>query len=425
VSPELAAAPPVTAPSATAASAPPVAAPAAPSAAAASAASELRLAVYTDYAYRRDGEGVYADRAFALFVNELALRVGRLTLLGRVHPGTGRGRYRMDDRLRFVELPFYEALTAPRRSLGRMLGSLGRFWRALDDVDAVWLLGPHPLALAFAGIAALRGRRIVLGVRQDTAVYMRSRHPHRRWLWAVGAVMDGAWRALAGRTAVVVVGPHLAQQYDRARRTLPVAISLIRADEVGGARAPADPQAELQLLSVGRLETEKNPLLMADVLAALNRGDRRWRLTVCGEGPLLEPLRERLEELGVGDRADLLGYVPFEGLQERYRASDLLLHVSWTEGLPQVLFEAFAAGLPVVATDVGGIRAAVGDATMLIAPGDAGAAVTALRDLSEDEGRRDALVAKGFAHAREHTIESETDRVARFIADTPVVAGRS
>jgi glycosyltransferase involved in cell wall biosynthesis len=215
----------------------------------------------------------------------------------------------------------------------------------------------------------------------------------------------------------------LAVAYERGGPTLPVAISLVRADAVGGPRENgAGENGEIRLLSVGRLETEKNPLLMADVLAGLNRGDRRWRLTVCGEGPLLEPLRDRLNDVGMADQADLLGYVPYEGLDRRYRASDVLLHVSWTEGLPQVLFEAFAAGLPVVATDVGGIRAAVGGATVLIPPGDADAAIAAVRGLSEDRPRREALVAAGLACAREHTIESETGRVARFLAGLPVGA---
>jgi glycosyltransferase involved in cell wall biosynthesis len=130
-----------------------------------------------------------------------------------------------------------------------------------------------------------------------------------------------------------------------------------------------------------------------------------------------DALRDRLEALGVADRCDLLGYVPWgDALARCYRGSDLLLHVSWTEGLPQVLFEAFAARLPVVATDVGGIRAAVGDATLLVPPGDAEAAAAALRTLATDAERRDALVARGLEHARAHTIEAETERVARFIA---------
>ena len=58
-----------------------------------------------------------------------------------------------------------------------------------------------------------------------------------------------------------------------------------------------------------------------------------------------------------------------DGLMDVYRTADVFLHVSWTEGLPQVLFEAWAAGVPVVATAVGGVPAAAGDAAVLIAAG--------------------------------------------------------
>lgn len=376
----------------------------------------IRVAVYTDYAYHRDGDGLSAERAFALFLNELAQRVDELILLGRVHPQSGGGRYRIDPTVRFVELPFYAKLTSPGHALRRMLRSLRHSAPVLDEVDAVWLLGPHPLALLFAAQALLRRRRVVLGVRQDLRVYVRSRHPHRRWIWAAGGVMERAWRALARRTAVVVVGPQLADQYRDARRLLGVAISLVRDSDIAAERPPVAEPEEIRVLSVGRLETEKNPLLLADILARLNAGERRWRLVVCGEGPMEAELRARLEALGVADRCDLLGYVPWgEGLARCYRGSDLLLHVSWTEGLPQVLFEAFAARLPVVATDVGGIGAAVGDATVLVPPGDADAAAAALRALAEDGVRREELVRRGLEHARAHTIEAETERVARFL----------
>jgi glycosyltransferase involved in cell wall biosynthesis len=378
----------------------------------------VRLAVYTDYAYHRGDDGLYAERAFALFINELAQHVEQLTLMGRVHPDPGGGRYQIDPAVRFVELPFYAALTSPAQSLRQMFGSLRHSAPVIDDVDAVWLLGPHPLAVLFAAQAARRRRRIVLGVRQNLHAYVRSRHPHRRWVWAAGSVMEGLWRLIARRTAVVVVGPELEQRYHDAGRLLGVPISLVRAGDVVEGARPLPAGDEIRVLSVGRLETEKNPLLLADVLERLSHDDRPWRLLVCGEGPMEDDLRRRLQDLGVADRCDLLGYVPFgEALSHCYRSSDLLLHVSWTEGLPQVLFEAFAAGLPVVATDVGGIRAAVGDATVLIPPGDADVAASALRALADDADRRTALVGRGLDYAREHTIEAETERVARFIGE--------
>src|SRR5205085_1300166 len=72
-----------------------------------------------------------------------------------------------------------------------------------------------------------------------------------------------------------------------------------------------------------------------------------------------------------------------------------LLHVSWTEGLPQVLFEAFAARLPVVATAVGGVPAAAGDCAILVEPGDATAPVTALERIRHDPELRLQLTDAG------------------------------
>ena len=77
-----------------------------------------------------------------------------------------------------------------------------------------------------------------------------------------------------------------------------------------------------------------------------------------------------------------------DGLLDLYRSSHAFLHVSWTEGLPQTLFEAFAAGLPVVATAVGGVPAAVGDAALLVEPGDADPPAAELLRLAGDEALR-------------------------------------
>jgi glycosyltransferase involved in cell wall biosynthesis len=194
---------------------------------------------------------------------------------------------------------------------------------------------------------------------------------------------------------------------------LPVTVSMVDEDEIAPPREHP-PGDVLRALSVGRLETEKNPLLLADVLARL---DGRWRLVVAGEGAMRAELEERLQELGVADRAELRGYVPIDaGLHELYRDCDAFLHVSWTEGLPQVIFEAFAARMPVVATAVGGVPDAVGDAALLIPPGDADAAAHALLRLAEDPELRERLVERGLERVRAHTTEAETRKIADFFA---------
>jgi glycosyltransferase involved in cell wall biosynthesis len=380
----------------------------------------MRLGVYTDYIYSREGDSYYAERAFFTFITRLAGMVDRLVLFGRLNPEPARSHYRVPDEVDFVALPYYESQADAPRAAQAMMASLRAFWRSLPDVDAVWLLGPHPLAIAFALLAAARRKKVFLGVRQDMPVYTRSRHPGKRWMMAAAHVLEWAFRLMARIFPVVVVGPQLAANYRGARRVLTLSVSLVGEDQIVDPHAAAERVwngGELRVLTVGRLETEKNPLLLADVLARLREQDPRFRLLVCGEGPMEGDLRKRLEELGVADHADLLGYVPItDGLLDVYRSSHAFLHVSWTEGLPQTLFEAFAAGLPVVATAVGGVPDAVGQSALLVEPGDADAPAEQLKRLADDPALRGHLIESGVERVRSHTLEAESGRVLAFFA---------
>lgn len=380
-----------------------------------------RLGVYTDYVYHRHADGVYAERAFGVFLAEVARRLRGMVVFGRVSPEPGAARYRLPDEVELVELPWYESLAGLGAVTG-LFGAARSFWRSLSGLDAVWLLGPHPLSFPFALLAALRGKRVYLGVRQDLPEYARHRHPDRRGLQLAARVLDGAFRLLSRWAPAVVVGPGLARNYANARDLLEIWVSLVREDEladVDEAIARRANGAPPTALSVGRLDAEKNPLLLAEILAGLHQEDDGWRLSVCGEGPLAEQLGDRLTELGVGDLGELHGYVEQGAeMRARYTGAAALIHTSWSEGLPQVLVEAFAAGLPVVATDVGGIREAVGDAALLVPPGDARPAIVALRSLRSDPELRSTLIRRGAALARDHTLEREAERVCSFLAKT-------
>jgi glycosyltransferase involved in cell wall biosynthesis len=384
----------------------------------------VRLAVYLDYVHRREGSRVYAPRAFALFVAGLRREFDGVVVAGRVDPQSGRSHYALPGDVEFVDLPHYASAADPRGLARAIGGGLRRWDAAIRGVDVVWVLGPQGLALPFALLAIARGKRVVLGVRQDLPAYARSRHPGRRLVHVLADLLDGAFRALARLVPIVVVGPALADRYGRGRAVLPLTVSLISEREL---EAPAPERrwdGELTAISVGRLEEEKNPLLLADVLAHLRASDPRWRLVICGEGPLEAALRERLELLGVADSATLRGYLPLDGgLKDAYRAAHAFLHVSWTEGLPQVLFEAFAARLPVVATAVGSVAAAGDGAVLLMAPGDPKAAAGRLRELAADETLRETLVTAGLARVRAHSLEAELRRTGRFLRGEKVAPG--
>ena len=132
-----------------------------------------------------------------------------------------------------------------------------------------------------------------------------------------------------------------------------------------------------------------------------------------------EAIRERAAELGVTDRINLIGFVPFgPELLDLYRRAHAFVHVSMTEGVPKVLVEALGCATPIVATDVGGVRDVLDDgrAGLLIPPADLPALVAAIRLMSSDTELRERLVLRGLELAQELTLETQSQRVAGFIA---------
>jgi glycosyltransferase involved in cell wall biosynthesis len=145
-----------------------------------------------------------------------------------------------------------------------------------------------------------------------------------------------------------------------------------------------------QILSVGRLKAPKDFVTLARALELLPRG--AFRALVAGDGPDREliPAAAPLELLGERDDVpDLLA------------AADVFVLSSRSEGLPISILEAMAAGLPVVATRVGGVPELVvdGETGLLVPPGDARALAAALRTLLGDRELRLRLGAAGRARA--------------------------
>ena len=380
----------------------------------------LRLGVYCDYSYRVIDGAVSAELPFSIFVEQLAEHCERLVVFGRIDP-TGDHEFPFAvTAARLVGLPFYSSGADLAGVLRAVPIAIRRFWRALDELDTVWVLGPNPpQALLFALLGLLRRRHVVLGVRQNLPELIRFRRPDQRGVIAAARLLEAAWRALARFVPVIVVGADLARRYHGSKAVLNTYVSLLRdADLVAGDEVERNYDGDpLMMLSVGRLDPEKNPLLMADILALAVAHDPRWRLAVCGDGTQRDELVARARELGVADQLVMHGYVPIDdGLWEYYREAHVLLHVSLTEGVPQVILEAFAAGLPVAATDVGGVAELVTGRGLVSPPSDAVASAGAVARIASDGGLRERLVAAAHAAAADHTIEAECSRVAGFLS---------
>jgi len=110
------------------------------------------------------------------------------------------------------------------------------------------------------------------------------------------------------------------------------------------------------VLAVGRLVPIKNVALLISAMKAVRAEHASAHLLLVGEGPALPRLRRQVAELDLADGVTFAGYVPQTELPSFYRAADLFALTSDFDNSPNAMLEAMASGLPIVSTDVGGVR---------------------------------------------------------------------
>lgn len=176
-----------------------------------------------------------------------------------------------------------------------------------------------------------------------------------------------------------------------------------------GADLHADPTVDPpSLLMVARFAPQKDHKTLFQSLSTLV--DLDWTLDLVGSGPLEDALRSMAKSLGLSDRVRFLGMR--EDVPHLIAGSQLYLLISHWEGFPRSILEAMRGGVPVVATDVGGVREAVsdGDTGFLIPEDDDALLADRLRRLLEDSALR---VTMGRAARNHYEAHFTFDRLVR------------
>jgi glycosyltransferase involved in cell wall biosynthesis len=158
-----------------------------------------------------------------------------------------------------------------------------------------------------------------------------------------------------------------------------------------------------RFVQAGRLIEKKGLPVTLHAFAAFLRRYPNATLTIAGEGPLLDELQNLSRELKIAERVFFSGFVSQEQLRDLYYQSHIFLHPSQTghdgnqEGIPNSMLEAMATGLPVFATDHGGISEAIqnGVGGVLVPERDDDALARALLDAIRDTGRLSQVARNG------------------------------
>jgi colanic acid/amylovoran biosynthesis glycosyltransferase len=223
-------------------------------------------------------------------------------------------------------------------------------------------------------------------------------------------------RRLEGVAAVVTVSEHNAEHLRGVLNGVPV-------HHIPNGVSPASPGPGAQggpLLFVGRLVAKKGVDVLIDACALLRGELPELDVEIVGGGPLAEELARRARRAGIANRTHFLGPQPAEVVDAAFRRCSLVALPSRIDehgdrdGMPTVLIEALARGVPVVATDLVGIPEVVrhGETGLLVPPDDPPALAAAITQLVRDPALARGLAAGGRALVAERF---NPDRSARLL----------
>lgn len=186
------------------------------------------------------------------------------------------------------------------------------------------------------------------------------------------------------------------------------------------ARAPREQprQPGGYILFLGTLEPRKNLGTLLDAYARLAADPAVPGLRVAGaDTPAAAPWLARLQASPLAGRATYVGYVADTARRALFEGASMLVIPSWHEGFGLPALEALALGVPVVASAVGALPEVVGDAGLLVEPGDANAWAAAIRRMLHEPGLADTCATRGMTRVREWSWQAAAGAVRGLYAD--------
>ena len=244
-------------------------------------------------------------------------------------------------------------------------------------IQAAWATAPGTAAQLIAG---LTGRRFCQGAH----AYDIFRNGGDWWL-----------ESKLADAGAVITSTNAAREALLARGARDASTHLIRRglNFLPQLAPPRSPRTPLRILSVGRLIEKKGFCRQFEIYSAFDSAGIVFEARIIGDGPLRASLQSLLQKLDLGDRVMLMGAQPQSETACQFEWADVFLFTGVVardgdrDGLPNVVPEAMAAGVPVLSTSVGGVPEALAHGVngLMLDLSDTTAWVNALKRLSEDD----------------------------------------
>lgn len=213
---------------------------------------------------------------------------------------------------------------------------------------------------------------------------------------------------------VLATGEYLVKKYS----AVPFDVSLISMEKITKGIKKIN-NKPCTLLFVGRLDWNKGVDVLLEAVRLLDQEAKgSTRAVIVGSGVEMESLKALSRDLKIDHRVEFTGGVSFGPELERYFAQgDIFILPSRSEGVPKVLYEAMATGLPIVASNVGGVPAVTenGRCAYLVEPDSPDKLKEAVKNLVKNRSLRKKIVESGTEKIIQNTMEKKIVRLVEMI----------
>lgn len=390
------------------------------------AAATLGVVYHMPFWQTPDGALWEAEGSFARYIDSLAPYFHEIILAVPVFdtPPQSGTRLRAAN-VRLAALPYFPG---PRQFYPQLATIYSRLRRFVTECDVIHLRIPSPAAI-FAFRLARRMKRpvfaLVVGDYRALLPHLPYKGLKRVLFTSYVGLEERAVARMAKESLLFANGAALRVKHERDNpRVFETKTTTLEAGDIA-TRTDTCGEQPVRLLSVSRIDPRKNLRVLPGAIAALRRAGLDVTLDVVGPpiGLLGEQERDAIAaeavRLGVAEVFRLRGALPLDELMGLYRSYDVfVLPTGPGEGIPRVLLEAMAAGLPVITSSSSGIGSLIthGENGMLLDVPTADAVAAAVETLVETPALRQRLIRSGYDTARAHTLDVQAASMMSIVS---------
>jgi glycosyltransferase involved in cell wall biosynthesis len=376
-----------------------------------------KFGYFTEGVYFKNADGrVYTSDIFIIFINKLKLN-GEITALGRLSKQDFSPKHQLRN-MGFISLSYYKSL----RSLIKIypfyiLRNLKKIFCFTKDIDLLLISASGPISVLLIWFMKIQRKKVIIFIRSDIRELIKAKD-HNTFMLDIFAnwIESSFEKSVKNNSSITAFafGDDIFNRYSKFSNSVISAASsrfemshIISSDELS-----FNDTSCVNLLYVGRLSKGKGLNLLIETVSMLK--SNRFKLTIIGDGDIKDELVLLVKNLGLNEKIIFKGYIPFgERLFKEYSHYDVLILPSFSEGLPQVILEAMARGVAVVASGVGGIKDLIkdGENGYMFDPGDKSTLLNILEEILAGDLPLLNIRRNGLTTAEKFSFEKQAEKI--------------